>query len=95
MGDIISHERTLQRSPPQEPEDLLVKVKECRILARRIKEITINLPSRFVLEDVAPSSMYVTFLQLDGTDGTGYSQDGKVKCNIKSTSFRRSQGILD
>jgi hypothetical protein len=62
LGDIITHERSLQRSPPKEAEDLLAKVKECRILARRIKEITINLPSRFVLEDVAPSSMYVILL---------------------------------
>jgi hypothetical protein len=59
LGDIIIQERDLQRRPPSDPEDLLSKVKECRLLARRIKDITINLPSRFVLEDVAPSSMYV------------------------------------
>lgn len=59
LGDIISYERSLQRLVPTEPEELLSKIKECRTLARRIKEITINLPSRFVLEDVAPSSMYV------------------------------------
>jgi len=62
LGDIISHERSLQRQTPREPEELLAKIKECRLLARRIKEITINLPSRFVLEDVAPSSMYVFIL---------------------------------
>jgi hypothetical protein len=57
LGDIISHERSLQRRPPTEPEELLAKVKECRTLARRIKDITVNLPRRFVLEDVAPASM--------------------------------------
>jgi hypothetical protein len=64
LGDIISHERSLQRQAPSEPEGLLAKIKECRVLARRIKDITINLPSRFVLEDVAPSSMYVPHIQI-------------------------------
>jgi len=59
LGDIITLERRLQRNPPSEPEDLLAKIKECRTLSSRIREITINLPTRFVLEDVAPTSMYV------------------------------------
>ncbi|ORY32272.1 hypothetical protein BCR39DRAFT_492824 [Naematelia encephala] len=51
-GDILVHERDIRRRPPQEPEALLIALKEVRKLQGRVKAIADKLPRPFQLDVV-------------------------------------------